>query len=100
MPNGADKIVTGTDIIYLAGLQPNQSNGRVTACNLATENCRLPEDECPPVNEARCSNELLEHLDHLHETNDLFGNLAKSQNLMETNLFTTAPRDIGFQGTD
>ena len=33
------------------------------------------------VNEARCSNELLEHLEHLHETNDLFGNVAKSQNL-------------------
>jgi hypothetical protein len=30
------------------------------------------------VNEARCSNELLEHLEHLHETNDLFGNVAKS----------------------
>ena len=29
--------------------------------------------------EARCSNELLEHLEHLHETNDLFGNVAKSQ---------------------
>jgi hypothetical protein len=28
---------------------------------------------------ARCSNELLEHLEHLHETNDLFGNVAKSQ---------------------
>ena len=31
------------------------------------------------VNEARCSNELLEHLEHLHETNDLFGNVAKSK---------------------
>jgi hypothetical protein len=31
------------------------------------------------LNEARCSNELLEHLEHLHETNDLFGNVAKSQ---------------------
>src|SRR5271156_5518010 len=30
--------------------------------------------------EARCSNELLEHLEHLHETNDLFGNVAKSHN--------------------
>jgi hypothetical protein len=29
------------------------------------------------LNEARCSNELLEHLEHLHETNDLFGNVAK-----------------------
>jgi hypothetical protein len=28
---------------------------------------------------ARCSNQLLEHLEHLRETNDLFGNLAKSQ---------------------
>jgi hypothetical protein len=37
-----------------------------------------PEDSHPPVNEARCSNELLEHLEHLHETNDLFGNVAKS----------------------
>ena len=31
------------------------------------------------LNEARCSNELLEHLEHLHETNDLFGNVAKSK---------------------
>ena len=31
------------------------------------------------LDEARCSNELLEHLEHLHETNDLFGNVAKSQ---------------------
>ena len=31
------------------------------------------------LNEARCSNKLLEHLEHLHETNDLFGNVAKSQ---------------------
>ena len=31
------------------------------------------------LNEARCSNELLEHLEHLRETNDLFGNVAKSQ---------------------
>src|SRR5271155_4744846 len=31
------------------------------------------------VPRARCSNQLLEHLEHLHETNDLFGNLAKSQ---------------------
>jgi hypothetical protein len=38
-----------------------------------------PEDEYPPVNQARCSNKLLEHLEHLHETNDLFGNLAKYQ---------------------
>jgi hypothetical protein len=37
------------------------------------------EHEHPPVNQARCSNELLEHLEHLRETNDLFGNLAKSQ---------------------
>ena len=35
------------------------------------------EDEYPPVMEARCSKELLEHLEHLHETNDLFGNVAK-----------------------
>jgi hypothetical protein len=31
--------------------------------------------------EARCSNKLLEHLDHLHETNDLFGKVAKSRSL-------------------
>ena len=31
------------------------------------------------LNEARCSNKLLENLEHLHETNDLFGNVAKSQ---------------------
>jgi hypothetical protein len=31
------------------------------------------------LNGARCSNELLEHLEHLRETNDLFGNVAKSQ---------------------
>ena len=46
---------------------------------------RLVEDSTPsggsdpPVNEARCSNKLLEHLDHLRETKDLFGNLAKSK---------------------
>jgi hypothetical protein len=50
-----------------------------------------PEDECPPVNEARCSNKLLEHLEHLHETKDLFGNVAKSQNLRQMNASTTAP---------
>ncbi len=49
-----------------------------------------PEDECPPVNEARCSNQLLEHLEHLHETNDLFGNVAKFQN----------PRQIRSTGDD
>ena len=32
-----------------------------------------------PVNQARCSNKLRDHLDHLRETNDLFGNLAKSK---------------------
>ena len=37
------------------------------------------KENYPPVNEARCSNELLEHLEHLHKTNDLFGNVAKSQ---------------------
>ena len=31
------------------------------------------------LNEARCSNKLLEHLEHLRETNDLFGNVAKSK---------------------
>jgi hypothetical protein len=39
----------------------------------------LMDDEYPPVNQARCSNKLFEHLEHLHETNDLFGNLAKYQ---------------------
>jgi hypothetical protein len=38
-----------------------------------------PEDLYPPVNQARCSNKLLGHLDHLRETKDLFGNVAKSQ---------------------
>ena len=51
-------------------------------------------DEYPPVNQARCSNKLLEHLEHLHETNDLFGNVAKSQNLRQTNVSTTAPCGI------
>ena len=37
------------------------------------------EDEYTPVNQARCSNKLLEHLDHLPETNELFGNVAKEQ---------------------
>jgi hypothetical protein len=40
-----------------------------------------PGGQYSPVNEARCSNELLEHLEHLHETNDLFGNVAKFQSL-------------------
>jgi hypothetical protein len=40
---------------------------------------QLSGDYLLPVNEARCSNKLLEHLEHLHETNDLFGNVAKSQ---------------------
>ena len=39
----------------------------------------LARPRAASVNEARCSNELLEHLEHLHETNDLFGNVAKSQ---------------------
>jgi hypothetical protein len=38
-----------------------------------------PEDRGRPVNEARWSNKLLEHLDHLRETNDLFGNVAKGR---------------------
>jgi hypothetical protein len=38
-----------------------------------------PEDRYPPVNEARCSNKLLEHLEHLRKTNDLFGNVAKGR---------------------
>jgi hypothetical protein len=29
---------------------------------------------------------LFEHLEHLHETNDLFGNVAKSQNLRQMNV--------------
>jgi hypothetical protein len=39
-----------------------------------------------PRNEARCSNKLPEHLEHLPETNDLFGNVAKSQNLKQMNV--------------
>src|ERR1700733_3294391 len=50
--------------------------------------------ESPSAKEARCSIELLEHLEHLHETNDLFGNVAKSQTLRQTNVSTTAPRRI------
>jgi hypothetical protein len=42
---------------------------------------RCARPRAASVNQARCSNELLEHLEHLHETNDLFGNVAKSQNL-------------------
>jgi hypothetical protein len=42
--------------------------------------------------EARCSNQLFEHLEHLHETSDLFGNVAKSQNPRQTNVSTTACR--------
>ncbi len=41
--------------------------------------CPLRRTKYPPVNLARCSNKLLEHLEHLRETKDLFGNLAKSQ---------------------
>jgi hypothetical protein len=65
LPADADATVTGTDMVYLRRAQFD-----ISAC---------PEDEYPPVNQARCSNKLLEHLEHLHETNDLFGNLAKSQ---------------------
>ena len=54
----------------------------------------LTRGRYPPVNQARCSNLLLEHLEHLQETNDLFGNLAKSQNLRQTNVSTTAPCGI------
>jgi hypothetical protein len=49
------------------------------------------EDEYPPVNQARWPNKLLGHLGHLRETNDLFGNLAKSKNLCQTNVSTAAP---------
>jgi hypothetical protein len=121
LPADADATVTGTDIVYLAGLQPQPVEWlwqhRLAAGTLAmisrepgsgktwvalatlrrikfdigsvapkTEDrvpggwpVPPPEDEYPPVNQARCSNKLLEHLEHLHETNDLFGNLAKSQ---------------------
>jgi hypothetical protein len=67
---------------------------RTGLSNLTPEDLRVPVPPAPvcpqgaslpplrrrsnrPVNEARCSNELLEHLEHLHETNDLFGNVAK-----------------------
>src|SRR5580692_1813953 len=40
---------------------------------------RCARPRAASVNEARCSNKLLEHLEHLHETNDLFGNVAKSR---------------------
>src|SRR5271156_4629207 len=50
-----------------------------------------PDERC--THEARCSNKLLEHLEHLPETNDLFGNVAKSQNILEQPpwLWTGAP---------
>ena len=50
------------------------------------------------LTEARCSNELLEHLEHLHKTNDLFGNVAKSQNLnlvVRSNLVGSQPSGKG-----
>ena len=89
----SDATVTGTDIVYLADLQPQPVEWlwqhRLDAGNSIsafvapkTENqvpggglCAHPEDQHPLVNQARCSNKLLEHLDHLRETNDLFGNV-------------------------
>jgi hypothetical protein len=76
LPAHADATVTGTDIVYLAGLQPQPVEVGAWWWILPH-----PDGEYPPLNEARCSNKLLEHLEHLHETNDLFGNVAKSQNL-------------------
>jgi hypothetical protein len=49
------------------------------SCTKSTAEHFSLEQAIPAVNKARCSNKLLEHLDHLRETNDLFGNLAKSQ---------------------
>jgi hypothetical protein len=121
LPADADATVTGTDIVYLAGLQPQPvewlwqhrlaagtlamlsgkpGSGKTWAA-LATLRpakfdigVRSSKDAksgawwwALPLrrmitrrfNQARCSNKLLEHLEHLRETNDLFGNLAKSQ---------------------
>ena len=44
-----------------------------------TRRMALATQASPPVNEARWPNELLGHLGHLRETNDLFGNVAKSR---------------------
>jgi hypothetical protein len=62
-------LLSAIDKIFM----PNLSHGGNRCC--------VAPPRAASVNEARCSNELLEHLEHLHETNDLFGNVAKSQNL-------------------
>jgi hypothetical protein len=47
---------------------------------------------------ARCSNKLLEHLEHLHETNDLFGNVAKSDSDKGTGIRDAGPLTPGKRG--
>ena len=129
-PADGDETVTGTDIVYPAGLQPQPVESfwqhRLAAGTLAmlsgepaagkhwvalAISAALPCGRDPltgeklkpatvlyasaartlprksfnlasPVsrgsaNQARCSNKSLEHLEHLRETNDLFGNVAK-----------------------
>jgi hypothetical protein len=105
LPADADAPVTSTDMIYLAAgtlamISGEPGSGKTWVALATLRRAKFdigvrssedgksgawwwtlppPEDEYPPVNQARCSNKLLEHLEHLHETNDLFGNLAKSQ---------------------
>jgi hypothetical protein len=105
LPAVADATSTGTDIVCRADLQPQPDEWlwqhRLAAGTLAMPSgepgsgktwvalaiaAALTRGRYPPVNQARCSNLLLEHLEHLQETNDLFGNVAKSQ----MNLSTTA----------
>jgi hypothetical protein len=68
-----ERITVGHKTRFLC--QTDRMEATVVALRPFTRGITLPplEDEYPPVNEARCSNQLLEHLEHLHETNDLFG---------------------------
>ena len=49
------------------------------SCTMSTAEHFSLEQAIPPVNQARWPIKLLGHLGHLRETNDLFGNVAKSQ---------------------
>jgi hypothetical protein len=84
----ADATVTGTDIIYLADLQPQPVEWlwqhRLAAGTLAMLSGEPGSGKtwvalaiaAALTRKARWPNKLLGHLGHLHETNDLFGNVA------------------------
>jgi hypothetical protein len=53
-------------------------NSPTTISSIELSSFRPQLRRAPPVSGARCSNQLLEHLEHLEETKDLFDNVAKS----------------------